>query len=327
MKFGYMVSAQYPPGTDVSQEIPKLVEQVQAVRELGFNSIWVLQHYLGNLPTLQPIPLLARLAEAAGPLTLGTNIIILPLHHPVQVAEEMATLDHITGGNTILGVGMGYRQNEFDAFGVPLSQRVGRFREAIQVIRGLWTGKPFSFEGRYFQVKEQTIGLPPVQPGGPPIWIGAAMEKAVLRAAEIGDAWIIPHDAKTKRVKGLLESYRQELKRLGKNLDRPYPLFRELCLHRDPAAAYAEGKHYVAIESQAYAQYGLPWLEERLEDLIQKAYLFCDPETCVQRLKELASFGITEVIVRCQWSGIPQDSVLRSLRLFAEEVMPHFAEK
>ncbi|MBX6378070.1 MAG: LLM class flavin-dependent oxidoreductase [Clostridia bacterium] len=324
MRFGLMISAQYPPGTRVWQEVPKLVEQVQAARELGFDSIWALQHYLGNLPTLQPVPLLARLAAEAGPMKVGTNILILPLHHPVEVAEAFSTLDHLTGGRVVAGFGLGYRQNEFEAFGLTLKERVGRFREAIEVIRGLWRGEPFTYEGKHFRIHEQTIGLPPVQPGGPPIWLGASGEPGVRRAAALGDAWIILHDAKPKRIAGLLDVYRSELRALGRSLDREYPVFRELCLAEDPAVAWEEGRRYLYPEAEAYAAYGLPWFTEKFDDLCAKAYLFTDPATCVERLRELEALGVTYVIVRAQWSGIPQSSVLRTLRLFGEQVMPHF---
>jgi alkanesulfonate monooxygenase SsuD/methylene tetrahydromethanopterin reductase-like flavin-dependent oxidoreductase (luciferase family) len=126
VRFGLAIMNDFPPGTVPAERMPLLREQVRAAADAGIESVWVLHHYLGNMPTLQPLPLLAALAAEAGDMFLGTNMFILPLSHPVAVAENYATLDHITGGRVIAGFGMGYRENEFESFGIPLSDRVSR---------------------------------------------------------------------------------------------------------------------------------------------------------------------------------------------------------
>ena len=150
MKFGLAVMNDFPPGAVAADRVPLLREQVRAASAAGLDSVWVLQHYLGNMPTLQPLPLLSALAADAGPMFLGTNMFILPLRHPVAVAEEFATLDHLAGGRVIAGFGMGYRENEFASFGVPMDERASRFEESIAIVRGLWSGAPVSFRGRHF---------------------------------------------------------------------------------------------------------------------------------------------------------------------------------
>src|SRR5580693_2707140 len=130
----------FPPGAVAADRVAQLREQVRAAAQSGIDSVWVLQHYLGNMPTLQPLPLLSALAADAGDMFLGTNMFILPLRHPVGVAEEFATLDHLSGGRVIAGFGLGYRENEFASFGVGLDERVERFEESIQIVRGLWSG-------------------------------------------------------------------------------------------------------------------------------------------------------------------------------------------
>src|SRR6478672_3190444 len=116
MRFGLAVMNDFPAVSgeiDIGSRMTQMREQVGAARSAGIESIWVLQHYLGQMPTLQPIPLLGALAPSAEGMWLGTNMFILPLRHPVAVAEEYATLDHLSGGRVIAGFGMGYRENEF----------------------------------------------------------------------------------------------------------------------------------------------------------------------------------------------------------------------
>src|SRR6476620_537039 len=152
MKFGLAIMNDFPPGTLAADRVALLREQVRAASEAGIDSVWVLQHYLGNMPTLQPVPLLSALAADAGAMFLGTNMFILPLRHPVGVAEEFATLDHLSGGHAIAGFGMGYRDNEFAAFGVPMDERAERFEESVEIVRSLWTGETTAYAGKHFRI-------------------------------------------------------------------------------------------------------------------------------------------------------------------------------
>ncbi|BCB83886.1 hypothetical protein Psuf_011990 [Phytohabitans suffuscus] len=119
MRFGLAIQNDFPANLRPADLVAPMREQVAAAAEAGFSSVWMLQHYLGNLPTLQPIPTLAALAADAGDMAIGTNMLILPLHHPVEVAETYATLDHLSGGRAVAGFGLGYRENEFESFGIP----------------------------------------------------------------------------------------------------------------------------------------------------------------------------------------------------------------
>jgi alkanesulfonate monooxygenase SsuD/methylene tetrahydromethanopterin reductase-like flavin-dependent oxidoreductase (luciferase family) len=209
LTFGLALQNDFPPPISPSTRIGELREQVRAARGAGISSVWTLNHFLGNMQTLQPLTTLAALAEHAGDMRLGTNMFILPLRHPVGVAEEFATLDQITGGRAIAGFGLGYRGNEYDAFGISMDDRVARYEESVAVLRGLWSGQPFTFEGEHFTIRDQRIGIPPVQPGGPPIWVGAGVHKAgARRAARLGDAWIVPPHAEPEKLRTILGYYR-----------------------------------------------------------------------------------------------------------------------
>jgi alkanesulfonate monooxygenase SsuD/methylene tetrahydromethanopterin reductase-like flavin-dependent oxidoreductase (luciferase family) len=127
MKVGLFVNTQFPEGTDVSARVPETIEQVRTARDAGFKSLWFPHHWLTHpMQMMQITPVMAYVAAHAQGMTIGPNILILPPLNPVHVAEEAATLDVLTGGNYILGIGLGYRPQEFTAFGVPLSERAPR---------------------------------------------------------------------------------------------------------------------------------------------------------------------------------------------------------
>jgi alkanesulfonate monooxygenase SsuD/methylene tetrahydromethanopterin reductase-like flavin-dependent oxidoreductase (luciferase family) len=149
MKVGLFVNTQFPEGFNLKERVPEMVMQVRAARDAGFASLWFPHHWLTHpMQMLQITPVMAYVAAHAQGMTIGPNILILPPLNPVHVAEEAATLDVLTGGNYILGVGLGYRQPEFDAFGISLSERAPRFSESIALMRRLWSEERVSHKGR-----------------------------------------------------------------------------------------------------------------------------------------------------------------------------------
>ena len=335
MKFGLAIMNDFPPDVIAANRIAMLRDQVRAARDAGIDSVWVLQHYLGNMPTLQPVPLLSALAVDAGDMYLGTNMFILPLRHPVGVAEEFATLDHITGGHAIAGFGMGYRENEFASFGVPMDERVARFEESVQIIRSLWSGERTTFRGRHFDLDDQQLSLRPVQPGGPRIWIGAGPHKTgARRAARLGDAWIIPPHETPERLQRLLAVYRDERERLGLGAAADLVVRRELVLDDDPQLARATGVAARGALTRRYAAFNAPdqtqaylhlQSDAAAEDTADRSYLFTDPAGAVSALKELETQGFTYVVLRMQWFDLPQDRMLQTLEMFKNQVRPAFA--
>ncbi len=329
MRFGLALATDFPPGTDVRARIGPLLEQVAAAREAGFDSIWALQHYLGNLPTLQPLPLLARLAAETGRMRVGTNMFILPLRHPVDVAEDFATLHHLAEGGAIAGLGLGYRENEFAAFGVSLDDRVNRFTEAVAILRALWAGEAVTVAGEHYRLDRAAISLPAPEI---PIWVGAGPHRTgAQRAAQLGDAWIVPPHVAPDELLRLLGHH-------ASAGGSQVVLRREVLLHEDGDKARHLGVQARIGQSRAYAAFNVPDatasyrhltqqadLEEGVRATADRSYLFGTPEECVAKLHQLEALGVSDVIVRMQWFDLPHEVVLSSLDLFARHVLPELA--
>lgn len=335
LTFGLALQNDFPPHVSPASRIGELREQVRAARDVGIRSIWVLNHFLGNMQTLQPLSTLAALAEHAGAMRLGTNMFILPLRHPVEVAEEFATLDQITGGRAVAGLGMGYRSNEYESFGISMDDRISRYEEGVTLLRQLWSNQTFDFTGTHFTVRNQKIGIPPLQAGGPPIWVGAGVHKTgARRAARLGDAWIVPPHAEPEKLRAILDLYRAERLALGRGAAQEIVVRRELVLDEDAPRARVIGLRARGETTRMYSQFEAPDQTDSYRhlkgadgfaDVADKSYLFTDPETAIASLKELEAIGITHVILRMQWYDLPQDRMLATLEMFRDRVLPAFA--
>jgi probable F420-dependent oxidoreductase len=165
---------------------------VELVDACGFDSLWVGDHISFTTPIFDPFLQLAQAALVSRRLVLGTAVYLLPLRHPAPVAKQVATLDHLTEGRLIFGVGVGGEfRKEFEVCGVPHNERGARLSEAIPILRDLWSGKPASHPGgRYSAFSAVAMQPPPRQPGGPPIWFGGRSELALRRTGRLGDGWL-----------------------------------------------------------------------------------------------------------------------------------------
>jgi probable F420-dependent oxidoreductase len=162
----------------------------QAAEELGYDSIWAGDHISYRNPILDIVVALSTFAAVTERITLGAGIVLLPLRHPSVVAKELASVDYVSGGRVILGVGVGGEGEKDFAVGVDPRERGARTDEAMRALRALFGEQPASFQGRFFSFTGIEIQPRSFQPGGPPLWVGGRSEAAIRRAAELGDGWI-----------------------------------------------------------------------------------------------------------------------------------------
>ena len=230
MKLGIMVprESDFDDGRDPYSRIYAYCERAE---ELGFDFCTFTHHrFSPERPYLSsPFVMMAAIAARTSALRLVTTVFVLPLYHPLDVAEAVGQLDHVSGGRVVLGVGAGYRQYEADAVGVPFHQRVSRMTESIEVLRAAWTHDTISFHGKHFDFDDVCVVPKPRQRPHPPIWIGALEAKPVARAGRIADGWIAPSLQTLDTLSTRAALYRDEAHGAGR-----VPV---ICLERDVVVA------------------------------------------------------------------------------------------
>lgn len=324
MKLGIFLQAQWDPGTDIEEGIASLVRQAELADELGYSSAWLPQHYVSApFASVQPGPLMGLLAGQTRNIRLGTGVFLLPFTRPVVLAEEMASLDWITGGRLIFGAGMGYRKDEFDAIGVPAKQRLGRFVEGLELIRRLWTEDKVTHKGKYFDVEDVTISLKPKQDGGPAVWVGGAVEAAVRRAAKIGDVWVSSMNPTFEELRESFATF--DAARAGRPPAAERPTMREVHIGATQEAALAAAKDPLYTKYSAYMAWGSPSSaatfsdREGFEALMQSKFLVGDPKSVGEKLRWLRDeLGIDHLIARVRWPGLSEEKALETMRRLAD---------
>ncbi len=258
MRFGlYLRSFLSDPTRALHEQIDEVIEICHVARDSGFASVTVPQHWVSH-PTVwpQPFPLLARLAPETGDMRLMTGILLLPLHNPLQIAEDAATLDHISKGRLTLGVGIGYRDTELEAAGTTRKHRASRIAESVELMKLLWTGEEVSFEGRYWSVHEGRMGFRPYQDPHPPIWMAGQSEGAVKRAARIADSCYLGPQVGFDDLRTLLALYHAQREEAGRARGG-VAISRGVSLASSREAAVAEAQASAASSYKMYAAWNM----------------------------------------------------------------------
>jgi alkanesulfonate monooxygenase SsuD/methylene tetrahydromethanopterin reductase-like flavin-dependent oxidoreductase (luciferase family) len=331
MKLGLFLTNQHPPGRDMVAALEEQLAMTRLARDAGWDAVATGQHYLSEgVSQLQLVPFLARLAAEAGPMTGIAGILLLALHNPVEVAECIASLDVIWRGNFVFGVGLGYRDVEFDAFKIPRQARVRRFERCLEIVKRLWTEDAVSVDDELCTLQGVTLTCRPVQRPYPPIWVAANGDNAVRRAARLGDTWFVNPHATTTTLARQMALYREELARVGKPFPRVLPVFKEVFCARDAKSALATAGPYLAAKYQTYAAWGqdtvLPGgdtFRQPFESLLRDRFVLGSPEECFAQLEPCwRELGANFLFLRTHWSGMPIEQALSSMRLISEELLP-----
>lgn len=333
MEFGVSLLglAQQPRDEDLSARFEQLLVFVHAVRDAGFSHVTTGQHFLLDpLQVIQPVPLLARLIPETGRMRLISTL-VAPLHNPVELAETWASLDVLSGGRVGLSLALGYRDVEYDAFGVDPTTRVRLLREVVDTVRALWTQDRVTAEGERFWLDGATCTTRPVQRPHPPIWIAANADAAVERAARWGLPWNINAHARYGTIARQVELYRIAAREAG-HQELPFPLARELYCAETREEALRLAGPYLAAKYDAYDAWGqddaLPGDEDfavPLEQLADDRFIIGTPEDCAREIQRYRALGVDRMHLRMNWPGMPLHVALDGLRRFASEVMPRFS--
>jgi alkanesulfonate monooxygenase SsuD/methylene tetrahydromethanopterin reductase-like flavin-dependent oxidoreductase (luciferase family) len=338
MKFGVgYFSLQSPPFSPRPHKdlYSEMLDEISAADQMGFDSAWLTEHHFlsdGYCPS--SLVTAAAIAARTKRVRIGTGVLLMPLHDPVRVAEDAAVADLISGGRLILGLGLGYRPEEFAGFGRSLKERKGRMEESIDILNKSWTDEPFSHDGKYYKLDNISVTPKPVQ-RPIPIWIGAFTEPAIRRAARIGAPLFVPAIGVIPIVKSLFDLHGSLLREFGRNPeDFEKPLVREMYISDQKGDKIWEKiRENVTYTAKGYASWGS--MVDRtgnllsdpndpiLYDLAREQSIIGTPEECIETIKRYKNeVHVDNLICRFKFPGISHEDAMRSMRLFTEKVLP-----
>ena len=314
------------PLGDYARFYAECLEEIEEGERLGFAGVWLSEHHFvddGYLPS--PLVVAAAIAARTSSIRIGTNVLLLPMHHPLRVAEDAAVADLLSGGRFTLGVGQGYVQHEFETLGFDRKKRPSLFEEGVEVIRRAWGEGRTGYEGRRWRFEDLPFEPRPETP--PPIYIGAFADPAIDRAARLADGFLASAGGgafgRTHR------KVQEALKRHGRS-GEDFPFLASGVAHvsEDSQKAREEVGPAIAYQRTRYAEWGTDAGEPRpepikAEDLPWERYFVGSPDEVAEGLIELYQEAPYDHF--CFWGrlpGITHEQALANMRLFASEVAP-----
>jgi luciferase family oxidoreductase group 1 len=340
MKFGTFLLGQSPSAKPPAEIFARGLEIAQTADRLGFESIWCAEHHFSTYGYLsRPLMMAVDIAARTERIRVGSAVVVLPLHHPLIVAEDIATADILTKGRLDVGLGRGYQTYEFERLGLKLTDSRQRFEEGLNILLKAFEGKPFAHEGKHWQFGETSVFPVPVQKPHPPLWIVGQSEESILSNARRGfnivsggfgvpierlrefrkslDAMDIPAATRAKiRVSTQRPVYvTTDENELPEIVEQARWNMRVTLSLRQGLERVEKG-HAIAV----------PFANEpSTADLLEKYFVVGTPKQCVERLKDLkAAMGIDHFNASFWFGDLSRERVLRSMELFAKEVMPAF---
>ncbi len=301
-------------GPRISVGLPQLLpgDELDVVRryavraeQLGFAGLWSLDAVPGSatarVPLLDGLHLLTTAAAVTGAIRLGIAVIVLPARNPAQLARELATIDRLSGGRLIVGVGVGRREPAAAGLGLPAERRARRLREGVEVLRALWADGEATYEGEIYRFAGLTLEPKPAQRPGPPVWFGAGSPPALRRAARMGDGWLGAGSSASAAFPDQVRILTDALRTAG----------------RDPAAFPVGKRVYIAVEDTERRA------RERLTPILDGMYsapgltarvAVCGPpEACAGQLRDLTTAGARELLLNPMYDHLEQLEALAAV--------------
>lgn len=347
MRFAYFTHLPWPESKTHQEVLQETVEQFQCAEEVGFESGWLAEHHFSRYGVGSASLLVAsNIAARTSKIGLGTAVLVPPLHNPIRLAEEIATLDVLSNGRVILGFGRGAANYEYDGYCVDREESQERFRETIGIIKGLWTTPGYTHKHGHYRVNQANLVPLPIQKPHPPIYIGATRTRATLEyVVSTGHSLIVGVVLDTTDALDLCRRFVQMSQEAGTNLPMSgIPFFRYFYVaeteeeaRRDAEEslnwtvdmiqwrrAFQEGSEvYESLEQWRRMRAELP---PSYDHLAQHRAIIGTPDQCVAKLKELRRQGIEYFGCNFDFGGMKHSKVLKSMQLFAREVMPHLQD-
>ena len=326
MDFGVQLHPQFE-GAVAHETIASLqFQHANLCEKLGFDSIWVNEHHVAGDLYFPPLTLLSALAASTKRIRLGA-FVIAPFYRPIELAEQVATIDLISGGRTILSPVVGYREEEFEAYGIPMSERAMRTEEVVKFTKMLWTRPSVNHKGRFFTLTDATCSPKPIQKPHPPIWLGATHEKSIGRAARLGDGWVA-HLALTSLpvVAKQIEIYKKNLQKVGKNVMKPtIASMVYLSIAENEHTARNRAQTLMAASVASYLKWGAKgeppkvWTDRR--------FVIGNPDECIKKIEDIEKVGVNYSILRVGYKGMTPSDITETIQLFGKRVIPYFKER
>src|SRR3989454_9497669 len=266
---------------------PHQWQDVSRIEELGYESAWTSEHIFFYFPTYDALTSLAAMAARTSRIRLGTAVLLLPLRPAALAAKEIASVDNISGGRVIIGVGVGGEYTkEFEAVGVRVRERGPRADEALRVLKLLYTQDNVQFQGRFTRLDGVTLAPKPVQPGGPPLWVAGRSEAAMRRAGRLGDGYV-PYLFSPERFRDGLAKARGYAEKAGRDPSAiTGAIYQFICL----AGNYNEAKSLAAADLSR--RYNQPF-----EKIVDRYGVMGNPDDCAARLADFAEAGVEHFIL------------------------------
>lgn len=320
MEFGIYVNQygdeRYDPTYD------DLVSQTQFIEELGFDTVAVGERHFYEGGFLDPLTLMTTLARETTSVDLMTNVLLLPIYHPIHLGERIANIDRVADGRTRWGLSLGYRESELTNFGVALDDRVSRFMESIHLLKQLLAGDRVTYEGDHFAVTDAFLDPQPVQTPRPKLSGGGRADVAIKRAAFRCDGFTAA-ESNPPALAADIETYEAALGEAGKPVDDGHvSVMVDGFVAETEAAAYDGAEPTLLDLYERYAQWGNPGYDRPNWTDIEDQILVGSVEQVIEQLEAYREAGVDHVLFRTQFPGMDDETARRSIATFGDEVLP-----
>ena len=355
MRFGTFFFFQAVPWLSHEEVVHRELEQMVWTEELGFDRIWLTEHHFIDYGlAVDPSTLACAAASRTSRVRIGLAAAILPFHHPLRLAEQLALVDVISRGRLDVGIGRGNRPAEFRGYNVPQQENRERTEEAIDIMIRAWTEERFSYEGQFFTVKDARVIPRPWQRPHPPLFQVCGSKESIETVA--GRGWPMLNSVLRGNAEQQLETNRDTyvaaLRQCGRSdadvaaLLAQWGVSRQIYVAPTDAEALAESKDAEMWYQESFRRFVIPEriedahpslqpqfraMAERLahvdwNDLVRETVAFGSPDTVARKIERMRDLGVGHMLCWMNFGGLPQDKIRRSMELFAREVMPHFRD-